>query len=305
MNLLKIKINFLRLQKWSAFHCEKNCIHTRSWSELQRAKSGRRGRFNLFIKFSLSLFRLTPKTIALAVQLKVMMAKTATKLIIGIVKQEVSRRVKERKVAMRDDLKLEIICDSDWKNSSKLTMRINPKWNIIQQSFPLFVSFHLQLRLRSDPLSRDNALFSSFFKISTWTAARSIAESAKDFRPRPHSTSHIVDKTSSERIFNGKNSEAMINLSVRDYWTMMVSARLGFECSLLFSLDCLQLIPAHTRYIAATREVESWNKQKEYFSFHEIFSFSNSIFQFLMQQWKNYSWQIIRVEFVGIFLTSI
>lgn len=44
-----------------------------------------------------------------------MMAKTATKLIIGIVKQEVNRRVKERKVAMRDDLKLEVICDADWK----------------------------------------------------------------------------------------------------------------------------------------------------------------------------------------------
>lgn len=67
---------------------------------------------------------------------------------------------------------------------------------------------------------------------------------------------------------------------------MMVSARLGFECSLLVSLDCLQLIPTHTRYIAATREVESWNKQKEYFLLYERFSFSNSIFQFLVQQWR-------------------
>lgn len=58
--------------------------------------------------------------------------------------------------------------------------------------------------------------------------------------------------------------------------------QLAWDLNALFSsLDCLQLIPAHTRYIAATREVESWNKQKEYFLFFmKDFPFQIPFFNF-------------------------
>lgn len=96
--------------------------------------------------------------------------------------------------------------------------------------------------------------------------------------------------------------QAMINLSARDYWTMMVSVHLGFECC-CSSLRLSSINSTHTcsSLHCATREVESWNKKRTKLIFMKDFSFQIPFFNFSS---RNYSWQIIQSSLLAFFSAS-
>lgn len=137
------------------------------------------------------------------------------------------------------------------------------------------MSFHLNLRFKFEiirhPLSRDNAHFHHFFSIQKYQHGQWAWKRLR--------VALILTSKDKRAIFNGK--QAMINLSVRDYWTMMVSVHLGFQFS--SSLDCLQLIPlilVALRYIVNCEEWKVGNKKKD-------FSFQISFFNFFSCERKN------------------